>query len=70
MCIYDRYNFLMVAYVGHDRVIKARKPGSDFLPSKMSDCCILGVGGYILGGNGSLGYILTGGVRLSIYYGC
>ena len=52
MCIYDRYNFLMVVYVGHDRVIKARKPGSDFFPSKMSDCCILGVGGYILGGNG------------------
>ena len=52
MRIYDRYNFLTVVYVEHDRVIIARKPGSDFLPSKMSDCCILVVGGYILGGNG------------------
>ena len=29
-------NFLMVVYVGHDRVITARKPGSNFLPSKRS----------------------------------
>ena len=52
MFIYDRYNFLMVVYVGHDRLIIARKPGSDFLPSKRSDCCILGGGRYILGGGG------------------
>ena len=60
MCIYDRYNFLMVVYVGHDREIIARKPGSDFLPTKRSDCCILGGGGYILGGEGWWGYILGG----------
>ena len=51
MCIYDRYNFLMVVYVGHDRVIIARKPGCNFLPFKKSDCRILGGGGYILGVN-------------------
>ena len=50
MCIYDRYNFLMVEYVGHDRATITRKPGSNFLPSKTSDCRILGAGGYILGG--------------------
>ena len=50
MCIYDRYNFLMVEYVGHDRATITRKPGSNFLASKTSDCRILGAGGYILGG--------------------
>ena len=65
MYIYDRYNFLMVVYVGHDRVIIARKPGSNFLPFRRSDCRILGGRGYILGGGvcweyilGSIGFIL------------
>ena len=61
MYIYDRYSFLMVVNVKHDWVIIARKPGSDFLPSKRSDCLILGGRGYILGGGGWLGYILGGG---------
>ena len=50
MCIYDRYNVSMVEYVGHDQAIATRKPGSNFLPSKTSDCCILGGRGYILSG--------------------
>ena len=54
-------NFLMVVYVGHDRVITATKPGSNFLPSKRSDCRTLGGGGYILGGGVWWGYILGGG---------
>ena len=69
MCIYDRYNVSMVEYVGHDQAIATRKPGSNFLPSKTSDCCILGGRGYILGSGGftlvvmggALGYLLAGG---------
>ena len=51
----------MVACVRHDRVIIGRKPGSNFLHSKRSDCRILGGGGYILGSGLWWGYILGGG---------
>ena len=58
MCIYDRYNFLIVEYVEHDWEIITRKPGSNFLPYKMSDCLILVSGGYVLCGGVWLGYTL------------
>ena len=51
--------FLMVVYVGYDRLIMARKPGSAYLPSKRSDCHILGSRGYILGDGVCWGYILS-----------
>ena len=44
--------FLIREYVRHNRVIMTGKPWSNFLPSKTSDCRILGGGGYILGGGG------------------
>ena len=50
MCIYDRYSLIMVVYVGHYRVIIARKLGSDSLSSKRSDCHILGGRGHIFSG--------------------
>ena len=48
MCIYDGYNFLIVEYVGHDWTIITRKHGSNFPPSKTSDCRILMVVGIFL----------------------
>ena len=53
--------FLMAVYVGHDRVIMARKLGSNFLPSRRSDCRILRGGRYILGGGVWWRYIMSGG---------
>ena len=61
MCICDRENFLIVEYVGHERAMITRKTGPNFLPSKTSDCRILGGGGYILGGVLWWGYILGSG---------
>ena len=61
MCIYDRYNFLIVEYVGHDWAIITRKPGSNLLTSKASDCYILGSGEYILGGGGIVWIVVGGG---------
>ena len=70
MCIYDWYNVSMVEYVGHDQAIATRKPGSNFLPSKTSDCCILGGGGYILSGGVWWGYVLgSGGFTLVVMGG-
>ena len=69
MCIYDGYNFLIVEYVGHDWAIITRKHGSNFLPSKTSDCRILGSGGYILGGGVWWGYTLDSGGWWWVYFG-
>ena len=48
MCIYDGYNFLIVEYVGHDWAIITRKHGSNFPPSKTSDCRIMVVGIFLV----------------------
>ena len=50
----------MVVYVRHDWMTIARKPGSNFLPSKRSDYRILGGGGYFLGGGGFI-WVMGGG---------
>ena len=64
-----RYNVSVVEYVGHDRAMITRKPRSNFLPFKISDCGILGGGGYILSGGVWWGYILGSGGWWWVYFG-